>query len=146
MMTDYEQATLELMQREHILNAMGQFDSQQEMVAIYGSMFITLLFGYLVVAYLAGKNLSKTQVSIFTTLYCMSALGSMSIMTGNYTGMASMWEYTDTLIQELGIERIAPVGDALISEGFIIGTMIINFGSVMASLFFMWTVRHPKTE
>ncbi len=93
-----------------------------------------------------GASLSKAQVSIITVLYCMSALGSMSIMTGSYTGMASMWEYTDTLIQELGIERIAPVGDALISEGFIIGTMIINFGSVMASLFFMWTVRHPKTE
>jgi hypothetical protein len=145
-MTEYEQATLTIMKYEHNLSVMARFDSQQEMVAIYGSIYLTLLFGYLVVAYLIGKNLTRVQVSIFNVLYSMSILGSLSIMAGGYAGMATYWEYSQMLLQELGHDRVLPLAAGLMSENFIIATMTINFFSLMASLYFMWTIRHPKTE
>jgi hypothetical protein len=145
-MTEYEQATLTIMKYEHNLSVMARFDSQQEMVAIYGSIYLTLLFGYLVVAYLIGKNLTRVQVSIFNVLYCFSILGSTSIIAGGYAGMAAYWEYSAILVQELGRERVFPMGEGLLSESFIITTMAINLCSLIASLYFMWSIRHPKTE
>jgi hypothetical protein len=145
-MTEYEQAALTIMKYEHNLSVLARLDNQQELVAIYGSIYLTLLFGYLVVAYLIGKNLTRVQVSIFNVLYCMSILGSLSIMAGGYAGMAGYWEYSRILLQELGRDRVIPLAAGLMSENFIIATMTINFCSLMASLYFMRSIRHPKTE
>lgn len=105
-------------------------------------MYFTLVSAYLVVAWLVGKKLTRGQYVIVTALYLFWVAGI--IQTQVFTGLSTL---------QLA-SSIASQGDLLL-KGYGSGTpMIIGIYSftvvmvcgVFASLYFMWSVRHQKTD
>jgi hypothetical protein len=95
------------------------------------SLYLTATSGYLLVAYLRGKELTVLQAAIITTLFVFftttNTLAAVGFMQGAFffgstygEGRAPSWG--------------AGVMGALLSLG------------ILASIKFMWDVRHAKTE
>ena len=101
------------------------------------SVYLTVTFAYLTVAYLAGKKLSGFQVLVISVLYT-SAAGISLLSCINqlffYTAIANEIDSAIAAVPltsgEFWIYAISPL--------LIVG--------VLVSLLFMWNVRHPKTE
>ena len=98
---------------------------------------ITLLTAYIIMAYMVGKDLSKSQVTIVNTLYVllsMFAFLSIYILSMAATEMGA-------LSIEMSEQRTR--GPQLWVGVGVVG--IFTF-CLIGSLKFMWDVRHPKTE
>ena len=105
-------------------------------------MYFTLVSAYLVVAYLVGSRLSRGQYVIINFLYLFWVAGV--IQTQFFTGIGT-----------LRIARILASGEGVVIGQFGTGAAmkfgiysftIVMVCGVFASLYFMWNVRHPKTE
>ena len=100
-------------------------------------IYLSLVSGYLIVAYLVGKDLSRSQVTMISGLFSMGCIMAI-VPTYAYLSRATfLLQFADetykspaTLFLPLG----APVMSALLLLG------------LLASLKFMWDVRHPKNE
>ena len=99
------------------------------------SIFITFTFAYLTVSYFVGEKLSLKQVFIVSVLYVTSgaAFTLISILHCQSFG-ALVTQYPDFIYSRLWQLPWAPLAS------------ILAVGGVMASLYFMWNVRHPKTD
>lgn len=101
------------------------------------SLFITLLSGYLMVAYLAGADMTSSQTGIVSTLYlliCAVLLAAIFALSTRANEMAA-------LSVEMSTQRV--LGPQLWLS---LGVISIFVFCVGASLKFMWDVRHTKTE
>jgi hypothetical protein len=101
------------------------------------TLYITITSGYLIVAYLIGDKLTKTQVAIVNTLYIvMSSIAAYGttiwIVRGVYFSL-----------QQSAIEVGMPLHATYIVPAMI-GVFMI--GGIVTCLKFMWDVRHPKAE
>jgi hypothetical protein len=97
----------------------------------------TVLSGYLVVAYLAGARLTRSQVVIVNSLYIVSQLGGMIAGHAAMTRAAFLLDFTSP-------EYIPPTAASMQTaplHGVLVGLMML-----VASLVFMWQIRHPKSE
>jgi len=96
--------------------------------------------GYLVVAYLVGKRLTRTQILVTNALYLMSAF---TVINGSFQASLDMLIARKEMalqIPQLDLLNYAEVNIYL--WPFI--PVIINSCLIVASLIFMWQVRHPK--
>ncbi|MEP1469335.1 MAG: hypothetical protein ABJK25_00020 [Halieaceae bacterium] len=98
---------------------------------------ITLLSGYIIVAYLAGKELERSQVVIVNTLYLLL---SLFVLSGIYTLARRATELAELSIdlseyRELGPQIWLPYG-----------VVVIFVFCIAASMKFMWDIRHRKDE
>ena len=101
------------------------------------SFYMTVTSGFLIVAYLAGKNLSTPQVFIISTLYIgMAALAAYA---------ATVWVLRGYFFayQQLEMDDSIPIY-ATYGIPYCLGLFL--FGGIFASMKFMWDVRHPKPE
>jgi len=104
------------------------------------ALYMTIVSGYLLVAYLAGSNLTRVQTTIISTLFVFGAglqiwgLISYQIANEEYLAAKAM------------ISPLTPYQQTLASQdaGFIISS-ILGAG-VFASLYFMWSVRRPNID
>ena len=95
------------------------------------SLYLTVVSGYLLVAYLAGKELTSLQTFIITTLFIFMASSNTLAAIGYFQ---NAYHFGNTF----GAGRVPGWG------GPVVGT-IQSFG-ILASVKFMWDVRHPKIE
>ena len=115
-------------------------DSLNSTMSLWLSSFtayVSFLSAYLVVAYLVGKELTRQQSMIISTLFCFSAGLALFAIWGvgtrvGYTVQALNAATPDYLI------AIAPGYREILFLCCALG--------VLASLKFMWDVRRPKTE
>jgi hypothetical protein len=95
------------------------------------SLYLTVISGYLLVAYLVGKDLTLLQTTIITTLFIFfcstNTLATMSYMQNAYY-------FGQTYGAGRAQEWWAPLSGTLLALG------------VFAALKFMWDVRHPRTK
>jgi hypothetical protein len=107
------------------------------LAATYITILITIISGYLLVAYVAGAKLSKPQVMLVNTLFVFAS----ALFT--YGMLASFIKQQEivTHLQSISPEAYHAVNQFVISALTGVFTIII-----LASLHFMWGVRHPKTE
>ena len=101
----------------------------------------TLITAYLVSAYLVGATLPRNQLSIVNCLF-----GGWVIMA-IYAVKASL-EQAANLTQR-AIDSQFAIGDQLGIESlqfFSWAFPLVLLMGVLASFYFMWSVRHPKTE
>jgi hypothetical protein len=102
------------------------------------TLYVTICSGYLLVAYMAGGNLTNSQAFIVSTLYCFVAtvttyaFRTWSLRSFEYLAFQKSSELSSI---ELGI---APTLGSVLT--------VIMFAGVLACLKFMWDVRHPKAE
>jgi hypothetical protein len=100
------------------------------------TLYITITSGYLIVAYLIGDKLTKTQVAIVNTLYIV-----MSSITAYGTTIWIVRGAYFSLQQsaiEVGMVHATYIAPAMIG--------VFMIGGIVACLKFMWDVRHPKAE
>ena len=139
-MTEYESATLVFMHAERRVNAFSLVQAQINLFSQDTTLFLSLIFGYLLVAYFVGANLTRIQVSILNALYAASTgyiilgllVSQMMIM-----GLVTRWEEISGLNQGVAAE---------VGPYIIILTVMIQILIFVAPLYFMWSVRHPKSE
>ena len=114
----------------------GYFETMNDQAAMY----FTLVSAYLITSYLVGAKLSTRQITIINTLYILWILGTINAV---YTMMVGLEPIYDQLLvaAEYEIEGVAD------RSGWAVGSfLVVQVGGVLASLYFMWSVRHPKTE
>lgn len=103
-------------------------------------MYFTLVSAYLVVAWLVGTKLTRGQYVIVTALYLFWVAGI--IQTQVFTGMStvnlasSIASQNSVLLREYGSGAAMFIG--------IYSFTVVMVGGVLASLYFMWSIRHPK--
>lgn len=108
------------------------------------AILLTIVSGYMVIAYLVGGKLTKIQVFLVNTVYITSGL---SVLTSNYGSVldsATARAQAGRHAEELAL-IISPVGEAA-PETLAIIVATVNSLFLIVSLVFMWQVRHPKTE
>jgi len=122
-MTEYE-----------LLDLVGTWKADTVAVA---TSFISILFAYILVAYFAGARLTRSQFVIVTILmlwHCSINLFQIQV------NQQSLIEYH---------ELIRPEWSAVAVRNGTIMKWVIGSGGVMsilAALYFMWSVRHHKAE
>ena len=107
--------------------------------AIY-AILLTVIGAYLVVAYTAGKELSRSQVTLVNAFYLFSAFVAIVLLLGATRNYFFAFNQAAMGIVELqSYPRAIVVGGmALIGLG--------NTALVIASMKFLWDIRHPMTE
>ena len=101
------------------------------------AVFLTVLSGYLIVAYVAGASMIRQQVIIINMLYIL--MGGM-VLAAMFTMSVRATEWA-TLSVEVSVQRVnAP------ADWTAFGVTAACVVSMLASLKFMWDVRHPKTN
>ena len=138
-MNEFELAQLEFMQAERNANLLDLVQTQGSLIQSDATQFTTLLFGYLLVAYFIGANLSKIQVSILNVLYVASISATIFQMT---TGAFVAIGFLNRFLEISGNEETVTA----INPNYIGFGVALNLALIITSLYFMWSVRHPRTE
>ena len=125
-MTEYEMTDI-------IMSRFGHMTDQ-------ASLYFALVSGYLITAYIVGARLTRLQVTVVNTLYCLWTVGIL-------------WGYINTVSDTIELERAIRGAGATPAAGKISDSTfaaysfaIVQAIGIIASLIFMWSVRHPKTE
>lgn len=101
------------------------------------SLYLTVVSAYLIVAYVAGKDLSLFQVMIINVLFVVFGI---SFVFAIQEGLANHYLFASE------IAEIRPDYKVVFTPSIIRILFAIDTGGVLAALLFMWNVRHPKIE
>ena len=104
-------------------------------------MYFTLVSAYIVVAYLVGQKLTRVQIGIITGLYLVWVIG---ITQAHYSTSVQMIQVSDSLLA-IGSD-ILPRAVRDQTRAGVYSFALVQVLGIIASLYFMWSVRHPKTE
>jgi len=100
------------------------------------SLYMTILSGYLIVAYLSGENLTGMQSAIITFAFILAALIFVWAVRG----------YGYRAIFLIGKTSEQYQTSQMMNEPSLLLVLAIMMGGILAALKFMWDIRHPKTE
>jgi SNF family Na+-dependent transporter len=107
--------------------------------ATHVSIYLSLIFGYCVVAYAAGSNLTKFQVIVASVMFIVAAeLQAILMIVWVQSAQDVVRELAKINPRLIG-ERGNPIG------GQILGIALWQVG-IITCLAFMWSIRRPKTE
>ena len=98
---------------------------------------ITLISGYLIVAYIAGANMTRAQTIIINILY----IGFMLFLIMTMLSFSYSAGELATVAFEMSTQLTTPPRTIL---AYTIGAFVTFCAA--ASLKFMWDIRHPKKE
>ncbi len=116
------------------------FRGYVEMEAVSFTIYLTLVSGYLVVGYLAGTKLSALQAGIVSALFVAGA-GLQTWGIQQYQVAIS-----ELLNAKSEITPLTPFQASVVSNGASDMFAVLMAAGIVASLFFMWTIRHPKAK
>ena len=129
-MNEYEVASLVLEGLAVIAEFMGLYSTHL-------SIYLTLLFAYCGAMYIAGAKLDRAQLLVATAVFVIAA--ELQAM-----GMYAWIQAAEDVFSKL--QELNPALEA--THNFrlrrVIGVPLWQAG-IIASLLFMWRVRHPKT-
>ena len=109
-------------------------------LAQFFAIFLTLTSAYLVMAFVAGKDLSRGQLVLINTFYVLCiCFNIFSQMTTLRNALFAFNRATNS------VEGLEGVSDSLVSV-LPVCTAIICAAITLGCLKFMWDIRHPKTE
>ena len=104
-------------------------------------MYFTLVSAYLIASYMVGTKLTRQQNAVITSLYVVWVT---SVIIGQITSVSAVLRLVNAL---LAIDSVAlGSGTSLETESAVYAFMFVQIAGVLASLWFMWSMRHPKTE
>lgn len=101
------------------------------------SIYLSILSAFLVVAFMVGSQLTRSQAFVVSKLFLLGALFFTYATTGTFIRQSSI---VDRLAE------IAPDETYFVSEWVALTIGFIQLLGILACLKFMWDVRHPKTE
>jgi hypothetical protein len=100
-------------------------------------LYLSVLTGYLIMAYLVGDKLTRPQVLIVTVLYVCA------------TTIITLWFFawwSRALEFAMEAKQLNPDRQVANSVQAAWSITVMLFMAIVASLYFMWSIRHPKTE
>ena len=101
------------------------------------AILLSVVSAYLIVAYLAGSKLTRSQAVIVNSLYI---LVSVYLVWGSFSLAERAIEHATIAIDMSTQRELGPTPN-------VARALVALFGVCsLASLKFMWDVRHPKTE
>jgi hypothetical protein len=100
-------------------------------------MYVTVTVGYLVAAFVTGRKLTKTQVLIVNALFIISAMMMMVATVGFITRGIPIAD---------ALEVIHPDRLYAMQPQVRIAVVILESSGILASLKFMWDVRHSEAQ
>ena len=107
------------------------------LAAAYGSITISIISAYLLVAYTAGRELMRSQVVLINTLFVFTA---SLFLYGTISSLIKQLSFVNKL-RVLEPEGYYPTNIVVIVAVALIFALII-----IACLKFMWDIRHPVSE
>ena len=122
-MTTYEMADLT---QNLFANALSSF-----------TVFLSVVFAYIITAYLVGTRLTRTQVRMLTFVFVIVAILIVWSMAGYVNGGVNLNRLAYPDNQDLFFAPKTWLPQFVIGIGFVI---------LCIALKFMWDVRHPKTH
>ena len=140
-MNEFEMAELALMEKSYLLELESVTQTYVSNTQTEGTILISLIFGYLLVAHFVGASITRAQVTILNALYLFTVVSGLAVYRGHYESII------------FSVNRLLEVKGLTASDIPITGTpgavqvVIVAYSAmILASLYFMWTVRHPKAE
>ena len=138
-MTEFEIAQLAFMQAERQANLIELVQTQGNLIQNDAIQFTSLIFGYLLVAYFIGANLTRIQVAILNVLYIASVGATIfQMVTSGFVAIGFLNRFLE--VSGYSAETTA------INANYIGFGVTLNVALILTSLYFMRSVRHPKTE
>jgi hypothetical protein len=101
------------------------------------TLYLTAVTAYLVAAFVAGSRLSGKQVSIVNAIFLFVA-GFFTYGTAGY--------FNRQLYYVGKLAALVPDESLLMNIETIVFIVTVELLGIVASLYFMWSIRHPKTE
>ena len=101
------------------------------------TIFISFTFAFLATAYFVGSKLSKFQSFSAASLYTVAAGSAAISCIAWLQAFNTLMESSNTLLNSLPL---------FASELWVSGMSVLFVAGIAMSLYFMWSVRHPKTE
>jgi hypothetical protein len=137
-MTEYEIASLALEQASGIREQIELTQSQLGLIQENLSVLLTLLSGYLIVAYLVAKSLTSVQVVILNFFYLViMSLSLLAVFTAHGVGI---FRYGELLLLN---PDTMPIEFWRVESQVTLAAILAII--VTVSIWFMWEARHPKT-
>ena len=99
------------------------------------TIFLTIMSGYLVVAWLVGDKLTRPQVGLINVLF----VGFQTMMIMSWAGR---WEFYFRCVNTL--HSFDPTFYAVTSPAIVAVFGILMLAALFGCLKFMWDIRHPK--
>ena len=124
--------------------------SMSEQNSTQFTIYLSLVTGYLITAFVAGKQLTRAQmliasgVFVISTLFIASHMVIMSIISRNMLNLIVERAAETRAFQGLPASEL-PTVFTLVPFG-IYGLLLLLILGLLAPLYFMWSVRHPKKE
>ena len=103
------------------------------------ALFLSVLFAYLLAAYTVGSKLTQFQVAFISLVFLIFALAGSTGLVAMSNEM-SYYRAAIAAIRDSDVRGGTPVN--LVVPVFILVRILVATGA----LYFMWQVRHPKTE
>ena len=101
------------------------------------SVYITVTFGYLAAAYFTGRNLTTSQALIVSALFIVSALSALLNLLSDNAFYEAALIHAPTLAPKNALVEVELWNTYM--------TILLSAG-IIASLYFIWTVRNAKAE
>ena len=140
-MTEYEIAALAATNTSLIQAQASIIQAQGTLVIDNLALYYSLLFGYLLAAYAIGKKLTSIQTLVLTALY-LSAV-SYNRFYG-FMVLKSMFVTENQMSEMLG--ATATPAQLMVQKGMLTFVSAFVIMSILASLYFMWSIRHSKAQ
>ena len=141
-MTEFEIASLAFYEAEAMRHQVEIIRGLASQLESKFTGFSSLLFGYVLVAYFAGKNLTRNQVIILTMLYIATI--SQYILTSLMVGLGIVSNSLELV--EIGGTSQPVMNEIVVTPARYYFSTVVQFACVIASLYFMWSVRHPRPQ
>ena len=139
-MTEYEIADLAASQAFQIQEQMSLLQVQIGTISEAIQQFMYALFAFLVAAYFVGPSLNRRQVWIFTGLYTVWQIWTLTVLLTRSYLLIEIAEGLEKLVDS-SQSLLARMPWALSSTSLFLLTI-----ALIASIYFMWSVRHPEAE
>jgi hypothetical protein len=104
---------------------------------VFIPLFISLVSGYLVVAWLVGKQLARAQVVLINSLY----ITFLVLLAFSWTKRVFIGISYQSELMAMNPNRVEVLGPWLVPIISVLGIILI-----LACLKFMWDIRHPKAK
>ena len=112
--------------------------SESAAMASQFNIYLTVLFAYLVVGYFVGGKLTTAQTSVLTSLYVWAS-------SAQVVGMRLTLDHVIELFQRKAeLAPVTPYESTYSTYTYF--WLLAMLVAIAAGLYFMWSVRHPKTE
>jgi hypothetical protein len=114
--------------------------SQGNGVAAF-AVLLTMLSGYMVIAYVVGATLTRMQLALANTLYLVGALTMLAGIRTSMMEANTAREHLSSLVEEIDyagtLEQAHLISDLVVA---------VDVALIIAPLIFMWQIRHFKTK